>query len=308
MTEPNQRIFILHGDDQVAMRAFIQDQKRSLGDPDMAEMSISTLDGRTATETDIRNAAFAASFFSTERLVIITDPLAKYESKRSMGSDEEPSAKTGKQKNTKAQFIKLLSEVPDTTRLILVVDDQQKWRSGSNQWEVLSDKHFLSKWAAENTDTVKLIGYPLPNRQEMPGWIQKKTRELGGKISPEAASELAGFVGSDTGLATMELDKLITYCNGRVIQVEDVMEISTSVMSATIWNLTEAIGEKDARKAVAILHQLMETMDVRQEIFPMVIWQFRQFLLGREVLDEGGSQADLVRELHIADFQARKVI
>jgi DNA polymerase III subunit delta len=307
MTETNQHIFILHGDDEVAMHAFIQDQKHSLGDPEMAEMSISTLDGKTVSEADLRNAAFAVSFFSSERLVILTDPISRYESKRSGGSEEEPTGKGSKQKAGRSQFLKFLEEVPETTRIVLLVDDQQKWRSGKNQWEVLDEKHFLSKWANEHAETVKVIGYPLPSRQEMPGWIQKKALELGGKIAPDAAAELAVNLGSDTRLATLELDKLITYCNGRAIQLDDVIQISTSVMSSTIWNLTEAIGEKDARKAVAVLHQLMETMDVRQDIFPMIIWQFRQFLLGREVLDEGGNQGDLMRELHLADFQARKL-
>lgn len=308
MAETQPHIFILHGDDQVAVHQFIRNREKLLGDADMAEMSISRLDGKTASESDLVNAALAASFFSSERLVVLTNPLVKIDSKRgSSGDDEASENSTSKQKSAKNNFLKFLGDVPETTTLILVVDDQQKWRAGAASWEVLTEKHFLVKWAAEHTESTQIVGLPLPSEREMPAWIQKKTRELGGKISLEAASELAGYVGNDTRLAGLEIDKLITYTNGRQIEADDVMTISTSVASATIWNLTDAIGERDARKALVVLHHLMETLDIRGEIFPMIIWQFRQLLLGREVLDEGGSTGDLMRELHMADFQARKL-
>jgi DNA polymerase III subunit delta len=308
MPENQPHIFILHGDDQVAIHHFIRAREAKLGDADMAEMSISRLDGRTVNESDLRNAAMAASFFSSERLVVLTNPLAKIDTKRGAGAeDESDQAGSSKQKSAKTNFLKFLEDVPETTVLILVIEDQQKWRAGSASWEVLGEKHFLPKWAGEHAEVAQVVGLPLPSEREMPGWVQKKVREMGGKISLEAASELAGYVGNDTRLAGLEIDKLITYTNGRQIEVDDVMTISTSIASATIWNLTDAIGERDARKALAVLHQLMETLDIRQEIFPMIIWLFRQLLLGREVLDEGGGVPELMRELHVADFQARKL-
>jgi DNA polymerase III subunit delta len=307
MTENQPTIIILHGDDEVARQSFIKKQIESLGDPAMVEMSLSYLDGKTAAESDLRGAAMAAPFFTSQRLVVLTNPLAKLDGKRA-GDDDNSSAPAGKQKEARASFVKFLDEVPESTILILVIDDQQKWRAGNMDWEVLNEKHFLVKWAKSNPDKARMVGYGLPSEREMPAWIQKKAKELGGKFSMEAAMELAGYVGSDTRLGTLEIDKLITYAGNRQIEADDVMTISTSVISASIWDFTNAIGEKDARKAVKIFHQLMETMDVRQEIFPMIIWQFRQLLLGREVLDEGGNLGELMRELHLAEFQAKKLL
>jgi DNA polymerase III subunit delta len=309
MTENQPYIFILHGDDEVAMQQFVSKQIDQLGDPSMAEMSISRLDGKTTSESDLRNACLAASFFSSERLVILTNPLAKIDNKRAGAEDEDgaETAAAGKQKSARASFLKFLSDIPDTTRLVMMIDDQQKWRAGGMVWEVCGERHFLTKWVNENPSSAQMIGLPLPVEREMPGWIQKKALEMGGKFAPDACAELAGYVGNDTRLATLEIDKLITYTNVRRVEVDDVMTISTSVMSATIWNLTDALGEKDARKALLILHQLMETLDIRQEIFPMIIWQFRQLLLAREVVEEGGNVGDLVRELHVAEFQGKKL-
>lgn len=290
------------------MKNFIQQQIDRLGDPSLADMCISRLDGKTSSETELHNAALSASFFGSERLVIVTNALAKYDQRRGQKSDVPDSeTPSGKQKNARTNFMNFLSDVPESTILVLLMDDRQKWRSGGYQWEFLTERHFICKWAIENSERAQVIGFALPAEREMPVWIQKKVRELNGRIAPQAAAELASFVGNDTRLAVLEIDKLLSYTNNRQIEVDDVQAISTSVMSATIWNLTDAIGEKDARKALHVLHTLMETMDIRQEIFPMIIWQFRQLLLGCEVVSEGGSMPELMRELHLADFQARKL-
>jgi DNA polymerase-3 subunit delta len=141
----------------------------------------------------------------------------------------------------------------------------------------------------------------------MPGWIQKKARELGGKISQPGAVELSEYVGTDTRLAVLELDKLITYAGNREIDADDVMALSTSSVSGKIWDLTDAIGERNPRTALKVFHQLMETLDLRQEIYPMIIWQFRQLLLGCEVVSQGGGIPELMQGLKIAEFQAKKL-
>lgn len=308
MPESAAHLFLLHGDDQVAIRQFIRTQKALLGEEEMASLNISTLDGKTVSDSDLRNALLSASFFLPHRLVIINNPLAKLESRRGKKEDEgSPSTSGKKAKSGRAAFLELLEEVPETTVLVLVIEDHQKWHAGRTDWEVCNERHFLVEWAAAHADIARVVGLPLPSEREMPAWLQKKAVELGGKLNREASAELAQFVGNDTCLATLELEKLITYADGRWIEPSDVMTLSTSVISATIWNFTDALGERDARKALSVLHQLMETLDLRQEIFPMVIWLFRQLLLGCELLQSGGNQADLSRELHLAGFQTRKL-
>jgi DNA polymerase-3 subunit delta len=307
MTESKPNILILHGDDEIAMQRFISQQILSLGDSSMADVNTSRLDGKTCSEDDIYNTVMATPFFSTRRLTILTNPLHKLESKKA-GDESASGVETGKTKEARMRFFELLENLPETTLLVLVIEDHQKWRAGGFQWESLTDRHFLTKWAATQKERVAIHGFALPSSREMPTWIQKKAKELGGQISLPGAVELAEYVGSDTRLAVLELDKLITYANGREVSSDDVMSLSTSVMSGRIWDLTDAIGERGVRKGLQMLPRFLGTLALSEEIYPMIIWQFRQLLLGCEVVSHGGGLADLMQDLKIAEFQAKKLL
>ncbi len=306
MTESKPNILILHGDDEIAMQRFISQQVHSLGDSAMADANTSRLDGKTSSDDDLYNTVMATPFFSDMRIVILTNPLHRLENKRAVDETSQ-GGETIKIKDSRQKFLQILDNLPVTTQLILVIEDHQKWRTGGYQWESLTEKHFLMKWAASNKEHVTIHSFALPTMREMPNWIQKKTKELGGSIDQAASVELGDYVGTDTRLAVLEIDKLITYANGRIVTRDDVMSLSTSVVSLQIWDLTDAIGEGNPRKALQIFHQLLDTLDLRQEIFPMIIWQFRQLLLGCEVVSNGGGVTELVQDLKITDFQARKL-
>lgn len=306
MTESKPNILILHGDDEIAMQRFMSQQVHAAGDSAMADVNTSRLDGKTCSIDDLYNTVMATPFFSDKRVTILTNPLHRLENKRS-GDETGVGGEAVKEKDNRQKFLQILENLPDTTQLILVIEDHQKWRAGGYQWELLTEKHFLMKWAASNKDLVSIHSFALPSIREMPNWIQKKAKELGGAIDQAASVELAEYVGTDTRLAVLEIDKLITYANNRTISRDDVINLSTSVVSLKIWDLTDAIGEGNPRKALQIFHQLLDTLDLRQEIFPMIIWQFRQLLLGCEVVTNGGGVTELIRDLKITDFQARKL-
>ena len=142
----------------------------------------------------------------------------------------------------------------------------------------------------------------------MPDWIIKEAAAKNCRIKPDAAAELAQYVGNDTRLAALEIEKLSLYVGGtRPVEMEDVMALSTSTSSATIWNLVDAIGQKNPHRAMLLFHQLLETKDVQFEIFPMIIRQFRLLLMAREVLDARGDEGMIIRELGVAPYVARNL-
>ena len=143
----------------------------------------------------------------------------------------------------------------------------------------------------------------------MPGWIQKEALNKKCKFSAAAASELAQYVGNDTRLAAMEIEKLALYVGDkRPVEVQDVMDLSTSTASGTIWNLVDAIGTRNTQQALTLFHQLLETGDAQYSIFPMIIRQIRLLLMAREVLDERGGKQMIMSDLGVAPFVADKLM
>jgi DNA polymerase-3 subunit delta len=95
------------------MNHFVEELYNRIGDPGMADLNTSRLDGRIASDEDLRNAAFAMPFLAERRLVVLSNPLARL-------SDE----------NAQKRFISLLDGLPETTALVMLVEDQinrKKW-------------------------------------------------------------------------------------------------------------------------------------------------------------------------------------
>lgn len=270
-------IFILHGDDKMAAEAFIDGLVSRMGDPGMAELNTNHLDGRIASDEDIRTAALAMPFLSDRRLVILANPLARLNNPASH-----------------ERFIKLLDGLPDTTALVLVIEDHLHFRG----WEVLKPGHWLLKWVPTAGKRVLLRECSLPGAREMPGWIIKQAQAAGGKFTQEAALALADHTGSDTALAAQEIDKLLTYVNGhlRPVEMEDVDLLVVTGGPVNVFKMVEALAERNSRQSVRLLHSLLAETDP-SHLFGLIVRQFRFLLQIREILDEGGDQNQVVREV-----------
>ena len=66
MTEAKPVVYILRGDDREAIEAHIHAFYASLGTPDMAELNITRLEGKTASLNDLRSAALALPFLTED--------------------------------------------------------------------------------------------------------------------------------------------------------------------------------------------------------------------------------------------------
>ncbi len=333
MGEEKPVVYILHGDDSFSIQKFVAALVTRLGDPSIAGLNTNRLDGRLSSEEDIRSAALSMPFLSDRRLVIVTNPLARLSTRRG-GSDDEETGQTatpegpssnprqgseasgfGDLRVRKPQSLKLAREkylamldgLPATTALVLVIEDSRIRRRGEWDWEVLNSGHWLVQWAAAASKRAVLRPFPLPLQDEMPAWVRRQAESLHGAFSPAAARALAEAVGSDTELASQEITKLLTYVNYmRPVDEDDVLLLTAQTSQANIFSMVDAIGERNSRRAVALLHNLLETSET-PELFGMITRQFRLLLQVREILDEGGSEVVVTAELKLNPYIAPKL-
>ncbi len=193
------------------------------------------------------------------------------------------------------KFLELLEKVQPTTTVALAEHVE------------LKRDHWLLKWAAGTGGKAGSHVYNLPKRWEMPRWIESETKKLGGKIEPGAAARLSEMVGEDPRIAAQELGKLLTYVNyERPVSMLDVERVSITSAQGNVFELVDALGQGDGKKAQHVLHQLLEEAEAF-ELWGMVIRQFRLLLQARELLDAGGSALQVQKELGLHEFVAQKV-
>ncbi len=287
MSEAKPVVYILHGDDPFAIRRVLESMLAKMGDPGMAELNFSRLDGREANDETIRSAANAMPFLSDRRMVALTHPFAKLTSEAA-----------------RARFREMLDGLPNSTAMVLVIEDNFE----RNDWSTLRRNHWLRKWMEEAGGRAYLQLCQLPSLQRMTEWVRKEARERGGQFSLEAAAALVEHVGNDTRTASLEIEKLLAFVDyQRAVEAQDVAELTARGGQADVFQMVDAMATGNAQLALNLLHRLMEEED-ELNLFGMVIRQFRLLLVGREMLDEGQGPADFARGLARSEFVARKTM
>ncbi|MHC1782099.1 MAG: DNA polymerase III subunit delta [Anaerolineaceae bacterium] len=291
----NPAVYILQGDDSLAVKEFIEGCYANLGEPSLADLNTTHLDGRTCTEEDIKSALYSLPFLAEKRLVILRNPLARYSGEA-----------------MQRRFTTLCDGSPDTSLLILVVEDHQATKKVNgqfvDQWEVLKPSHWLMKYKDKTGGRLVCREFALPGQKEMPEWIRKHTKAAGGSITPAAAAALAYLTGNDTNLARMEVEKILLYVGfARAVDVPDVEKLAAPGGQANVFKMLDALAVGSNKEASHLLHTLFEENDPLQ-IFGLIVTHFRRLLMVREILSEGGGVRQAIQELSLAMFQAEKMV
>lgn len=286
MPEEKPIVYILHGDDPLAINRFVDGMAARLGDPATAELNITRLEGQQANDEEVRTAALAIPFLAERRLVILTQPLARLNSEAA-----------------RDRFQAFLDGLPQSTALVLIVEDQ--WSRG--RWSVLHESHWLLKWAHKAEKRALLRAFALPQPAEMPAWVRSYAKELGGQIEPAAAQALAESTGNDTHQASREVEKLLLYVDfQRPVTVEDVELLCAGGKQVGVFEMVDALALGNTAAALRLLQGLFDQQDAIS-LFGMVVRQFRLLIQMRELLDEGAPAAQAAKELNQPDFVIRKL-
>ena len=292
MSQPPPIVYLLHGDDEFAIGKFVDELEAKLGDPSLAAMNVTRLDGRTFNPAELLSIAGNLPFLAKRRIVILTYPLTRLTT---------PEARQN--------FLVQLEKLPPTTALLLVEDHPL-----TDERDRKKDKlHWLERWAVDSPDRTYIKLFMQPKGLAMRQWILERAIASGGQFTPQAADSLSVLVGADTLLASQEIEKLLTYVNARrPVEAEDVQLLTADTAERSIFALVDALGSRQGRQAVNLLQHLLEQREA-VDIFFMVVRQFRLLLLARDVLDRGGTDQDIAKVLSAEPFKvnyyvAEKVI
>jgi DNA polymerase III delta subunit len=110
-----------------------------------------------------------------------------------------------------------------------------------------------------------------PKEGGLTAWIESEARDLGVRLAPGAAKELARRVGGfvregdaerrdQTRRAAMELQKLGLYRPDGPVDVADVVALVAEAVPGSAWALADAVAERDGPRASGLLDVLAASM------------------------------------------------
>ena len=294
-------LYVLHGEDEFTRSEELAKLRQKLGDPTIASLNTTMLNGRDLSLAALLQACNAMPFMSERRLVIVQDFWSRFElPKERKPKERKPKERQPEERQPEepqpeerrpeisaadAAFIKGLLEylphMPESTRL------------------VFSESRNLEDPKARNPAFVQLRAdqkriyhkaFPAPKSHELPRWIAQRMTAKGGSIHPRAAQELAQLVGSNLRQLDQELEKLLAYVNyERTVTVTDVQTLVAASHTINVFALVDAMGMRQTQTAVDHLHALLEAGAAPLYLLSMIERQFRILLQIKELREQGAN-------------------
>jgi DNA polymerase-3 subunit delta len=139
-------------------------------------------------------------------------------------------------------------------------------------------------------------------------WLDKQARLEGKKIESGAVDALLTRAGRDLTALHSQMEKLIDHAGeDSVITLDAVKALTAAPLEESVFNVIDAIGEKNPWKAVSGLHDLLLGNENPQMILSMAARQFRLLLQVKDALAGGCSFSELAGATGIHPFVAKKI-
>lgn len=288
--------YIFHGEDEFTRSEQVKALREKMGDPQFADLNITWLDGRKTTVSEIAHACDAMPFLLDKRLIIVEGMLTRLEA-RGKGKDEEEPGDEQPTSGVAKELIAYLDRLPESTRLVFV---EPKSLAKNNAVLKHAD-------AARDKKNAHIKEFAKLKPRDVPGWIQKRVQAKHGKMDLPAVHALADHVGADLRLLDNEIEKLITYRRGETVTANDVRELVAAVQESSVFDFVDALGKRQAKTALDLLHHQLEHGNEVPPLFGMVVRQFRLLLQMKDLATRGMTLEAAIQQTKLHPYPAQKV-
>lgn len=147
------------------------------------------------------------------------------------------------------------------------------------------------------------LEFRVPFDSRLPDVIRAMGAERKLRLSPEAVDRLRLYVGARICELANELDKLVLYVgDAERVTAAHVEELVGAARGASVFDLTDAVGLADRRRAVALLHALLEQGEEANRIVPLVARHLQLLLRTQRLERVGLPKEEMARQLGVAPF------
>jgi len=153
-----------------------------------------------------------------------------------------------------------------------------------------------------------VVEFPYQKPYDLAKWVVNITRANKKEISMETASMFVDRIGYEMTELFNELNKLISYTEEKpTIELEDVREVCSASVKSRIFDLTDAIVEKDVTSSIKYLNDMINLKEPIPLIMYMIARQFRQMLQVKILSEEGADIKKIASSLKVTPYIAGKI-
>ena len=205
---------------------------------------------------------------------------------------------------------------PNPQALLIFVADHIKLPQDLRKMD-MQDKERAERIRETLGDACGVVELQRVSEDDAVRWVMRQAEAKGVRFQEDAARELVDALGAEMLTIQSEMEKLMLYAGTRGDEAIDVADVETMVAAAkqrSLYELTDAISLKDAPRALALLHGLLNASDGGEDaaighIFTLAK-TFRQMLVlnEKQVKDQRAMWQVLWPGFRVAPFAADALI
>ena len=146
-----------------------------------------------------------------------------------------------------------------------------------------------------------------PTGRALVGWVVGYAKKLGLDLPEDVAQGLTERCSVDKMRLVREIEKLALYVGQRKATREDVEALCAPDVQSNIFAFVDSLAAGDRGKALKLLENLVDTGEPPLRLTYMMRRQFRLVARARTLFERGAAQGEVVRELKVPPFVARKL-
>lgn len=144
------------------------------------------------------------------------------------------------------------------------------------------------------------------SRDRLPGHVTRLARERGSSLAPGVADLIAELAGPELGAVSDAVERLCLFAGPNVEIGEDhVAECVVRLRPASVWELVDAVGRRDAGAALATLARVYDPSDRGLRLVGVLAWSARQLLKFESASRSGCGPEEAAKRAGAPPFKAK---
>lgn len=109
-------------------------------------------------------------------------------------------------------------------------------------------------------------------------WVGSTINKGGCVTTKDAAALIVNYCNRDMNRISSEVDKLVSYCNGKPVTVEIVDALVSPDLEFKVFELGEAIANKKNDSAIKLIDKMLQDNNAPIAVFGLIFQHFRRLL------------------------------
>ena len=271
-------VFLFTGEETYLLQDQVTQWKTSFIEKH-GDLNVSEIDATKTSFSHIMSECCSMPFLGDKRIVFIHNlPKSAADIKKVKNKE--------KQKAENDEIVTFLDNVPETSIVIFISESPDK-------------RTAVYKKLIKTAEVKK---FDFLSGAKLLQWIEIQLKEDNGKMNRAAIEYLIDRSGVNLWQLKQDIRKLAQYCGGRPIETHDIDLLVTPRLEVNIFHLIDAIIAKKHKRAFQLIESTIENGENMNQIFYMIIRQFRILIQIKYLLDQGRDQKSIASELKLHPF------